>query len=115
MTFAHMHDLGPNIWSSTGINPENVKKLIEIIKKVVKEFYEKGNLFDSTIDLVCFVGSCHGGNSRLKAVNKALENSYNLTVEDVNRVIKKYFNSAKLVFVDAGKLFGGILKMFSKS
>lgn len=112
-------DLVAALYGKGDTRAENVEKLIEKTKGVFKELAEKGitqeeldyhktsifskNVFESTESIVKFVASCRMDNIESKYVNNYLSNYDNLTLEEVNGVIKEYFDCDKLIFVSAGK------------
>ena len=101
--------------------PENFDKVIEIVQGEWLKFAEKGisekeledaknylissyNLrFASIADLADIMAYMQKDNLGIDFLQK--RNSYieNVRLDDVNRVIKKYFNKDKLVFVNVGK------------
>jgi zinc protease len=112
-------DLFSGLYGFADTSPENVEKLIERIRAVLKDFVENGITADeleyhkiayasrhttaSAPQIVNFVNDCRMDNIQLKYANNYLSNYFNLTLEDVNNTIKKYFDCNKILFVTVGK------------
>jgi predicted Zn-dependent peptidase len=112
-------DLFAGLYGYADTSPENVEKLIERTKAVLKEFFEKGitkeeleyhkiayssrQTLASAPQIVSFVSNCRLDGIQIKYVNNYSNNYLNLSLEEVNGVIKKYFNPDKALFVTVGK------------
>jgi zinc protease len=112
-------DLFAGLYGFADTSPENVQKLIERLKVVLKELVEHGITKDeleyhkiayssrhtiaSAQSVVSFVSNCRIDNTHLKYVNNYLSNYFNLSLEEVNRVIKKYYHPDKILIVTVGK------------
>ncbi|MDR2074986.1 MAG: insulinase family protein [Holosporales bacterium] len=112
-------DLFSGLYGYADTSPENVQKLIERTRVVLKELVEKGITKDeleyhkiayysrhtiaSAQGIVEFVNSCRMDNIQVKYVNNYLRNYLNLSLEEVNRVIKKYYHPDKILFVTVGR------------
>ncbi|MDR1488239.1 MAG: insulinase family protein [Holosporales bacterium] len=99
--------------------PENVGKLIEKTKEVIKKTAEEGlsnedlkyykickysrQPMETCKDIVSFLSKCRFNNVKLTEINSYPFNYYKLTVEEVNKVMKKILNVNNMVFVDCGK------------
>jgi zinc protease len=112
-------DLFSGLYGYADTSPENVEKLIERTRAVLKEFVENGITKDeleyhktayysrhtiaSAQGMVAFVSNCRMDNIQIKYVNNYLNNYFNLSLEEVNRSIKKYFKPDKMLVVVVGK------------
>ncbi len=112
-------DMHSHISGMAKTRPENVSLVIKDIKEECAKLYNDGitkeeleyfkthkfskNVIGSTNAALDFVDGCRFDYIKLENVNHALNNYYNLTVEDVNKVIKKVFDPKTLVFVSSGK------------
>ncbi|MDR3031194.1 MAG: insulinase family protein [Holosporales bacterium] len=112
-------DLQNTVFGAVDTRPENVKKVIEIIKEECKKFYEKGitkeelklfkscifahNVLDTTKEVLNFVDNRRSDSIKIENINNYLYNFYDLTIEEVNAAIRKVFNPDNLVIVDCGK------------
>lgn len=99
--------------------PENVDKVISIVREEFKKIYDNGiterelnlfkvrryakSIFDSNMSILNFVSDLRSENVAIDAVNTYLENIKKLTLAEVNAVVKKIFNPENLIFVDCGK------------
>lgn len=112
-------DLQSSILGSADTRPENVQKVIQKVKAECKNLYENGitenelnlfkirkfakNIFDSNHSILNFTQSLRLNNTKLEDINSFLDNYKNLTLNDINSVIKKVFDPNNLIFVDCGK------------
>jgi zinc protease len=118
-TFPRDLDLFSGLYGYADTSSENVQKLIERAKIVLKEFAEKGITKDeleyhktayfsrqtmaSAQGIVEFVNNCRMDNIEIKYVNNYINNYLNLNLEEVNRIIRKYYHPDKILFVTVGK------------
>lgn len=113
-------DLCSYVLGNSDTRPENVNNVIKMIKNECKKIYEKGitqeeldsakakkfsqNIFDSNSSILNFILRIRNMKIvKIKEVNTILDNYKNLSLDDINKIIKKIFNSENLMFVDCGK------------
>lgn len=114
------YDLSSHILGIAETRPENVNKVIEIVKTECDKIYKNGiteeeltlaktknfsrNIFDSNSSILGFVLKIRGMKiSNIEEVNKFLNNYQSLTLNEVNAIIKKVFNPENIMFVYCGK------------
>jgi len=113
-------DLCSYVLGNSDTRPENVNNVIKMIKNECKKIYEKGitqeeldsakakkfsqNIFDSNLSILNFILRIRNMEIiKIKEMNTVLDNYKNLSLEEVNKIIKKIFNPENLMFVDCGK------------
>ena len=112
-------DMQSYIFGAAATRPENIDSVITKIKEECAKFFEKGitkeelesfktyiyasNVLDDTESVVNFVFNRRDDNIKLENINSYLNNYYNLTLEDVNKSIKKIFDPKNLIFITSGK------------
>jgi predicted Zn-dependent peptidase len=112
-------DLQSMITGVAFTSAENTDKVIAEERSCVKDFAEKGisqedlkyyktciyskDILASAVDIVDFLISARIDGVPLERINDFLYQYYNLTLEDVNRIIKKYFVADKMLFCVGGK------------
>lgn len=108
------------VLGNSDTRPENVEKVIKRIKDECREIYDNGitqeelnlaiakkfsqNIFDSNSSVLNFILKIRNMEiANINEVNEILNNYKDLSLNDVNKVIKKIFNPNSLMFIDCGK------------
>lgn len=100
-------------------DPKNRDVLVTKIKEEFRKFAQSGitqeeldaqkisiavgEKLSSAVEIVSFLSACRRQNVVLNDVNNYMHNYYDLTLKEVNDVIKKVFDPEKLIFVTIGK------------
>ena len=113
-------DLQSIITGSADTRPENVAKVIALVKEEIKKLADKGitqeeldrfkickfaqTVFDTNGTTLAFVSSLRTVGIKSEGVNTYLRDSYqSLTLDEVNIAIKKVYDPDKILFVTCGK------------
>ena len=112
-------DMQAYIKGVAATRPENVEKVVTKVKEECKKLRDKGitedelklfkvrhfaaSVYDSNQSILNFVSALRNQGIELMNVNSYLDNLKNVTLKDVNEVIKKVFNPEDIIFVDCGK------------
>jgi predicted Zn-dependent peptidase len=112
-------DMCSHIIGECNTRPENVQDVIDLIKNGSAKMFKDGIteeeldqfkhckfaefIPDSSPSTLGFVMMARAFGIKLDAVNDALRNFAELTVESVNAVIKKMFDPSNIIIVDCGK------------
>jgi zinc protease len=112
-------DLFANCAGLAKTSPENVEKLIERIKAVIRWFAEQGiteeeldyhkmvrssqSILENAQKIVAFVSACRTNGVKCRDINNYQNNYYNLSLDEVNKTIKKIFDYKKLLFISVGQ------------
>lgn len=113
------NDMQSVVLGQSSLSAENVKTAVELIKSECKDFAEKGitqeeldyyktaissrQTIQSAQDIVGFINRCRMDLIQLKYINNYLSNYYSLTLDEVNKAIKRIFVADKMTFITSGK------------